>query len=66
MFYKITRMQHQLHVRGEGNGERRGNKLGEVIREVGCATLKFRLICTESRKFKCPDTPYLKYISALK
>lgn len=43
-----------------------GNKLGEVVREVDFATLKFQLICTESRKFKCPDTPYLKYISVLK
>lgn len=59
-------MQNQFHVRGEGNGERRGIKLGEVIRDVGFATLKFRLICTESRKLKCPDTPYLKYISVLK
>lgn len=59
-------MQNQFHVSGGGEWGEEGIKLGEVIRDVSFATLKFRLICSEGRKLKCPDTPYLKYISVLK
>ena len=57
-FIRLPECKINFMSGGEGNGERRGIKLGEVIRDVSFATLKFRLICTkvESLSARIPPT----------